>query len=125
MFMPELTRQLHMSVLREAEACYRAFLLCGRGRQILQETPGLGITIPLFFVQCECSHMEATGLVVAGALDPAMPEEGFDLDGQFRLFSTDHLDAGEFITVNGWIGAITILARRQGACFILHSSKGP
>ncbi|GBQ81648.1 hypothetical protein AA0311_2665 [Asaia bogorensis NBRC 16594] len=84
---------------------------------MLQAAPGLGVTIPLLFIQCEGVASSATGLAVRGDLDPMMPELGFDLDGQFTLFSTDYCDAGEFITVNGWVGTSVILALRQGASF--------
>ncbi|WP_376940115.1 hypothetical protein [Asaia krungthepensis] len=91
--------------------------MSGRAAQMLQAAPGLGVTIPLLFLQCEGMARSATGLAVGGDLDPMMPELGFDLDGQFTLFSTDHSDAGEFITVNGWVGTTEIQALRQGASF--------
>jgi len=124
MFMPELTRQFYLATMLKAEAGYRVLLLCGEARPFLERMPGLGVTIPLFFAQCGGRCTEATGLVVAGTLDAVVPEEGFDIDGQFVLFSTDHRDADEFVTVNGWIGAITILARRQGDFFTLQSIEG-
>lgn len=106
-----------LTQIAQAETCYRAFLLSGRAAQMLQAAPGLGVTIPLLFIQCEGMAQSATGLAVGGDLDPMMPEAGFDLDGQFTLFSTDHSNAGEFITVNGWVGTTAILALRQGASF--------
>jgi len=101
----------------QAETCYRAFLVSGRATQMLQAAPGLGTSIPILFIECEGMVNSATGLAVRGDLDPMMPELGFDLDGQFTLFSTEYSDAGEFITVNGWVGTTEILALRQGASF--------
>jgi len=103
--------------VENAESCYRAFLVSGRAAQLLQAAPGLGTSIPLLFIECEGMAQDATGLAVGGDLDPMMPELGFDLDGQFTLFSTDPSNAGEFITVNGWVGTTEILALRRGASF--------
>ena len=114
---PSADNTIIANQVENAEACYRVFLLSGRAAQMLQAAPGLGVTIPLLFIQCEGMAQGATGLAVRGDLDPMMPELGFDLDGQFTLFSTDHSNAGEFITVNGWVGTTEILALRQGASF--------
>ena len=103
--------------IAQAETCYRAFLVSGRAAQMLKAAPGLGVTIPLLFIECEGMANSATGIAVGGDLDPMMPDAGFDLDGQFTLFSTEFSDAGELITVNGWVGTTEILALRRGASF--------